>query len=137
MTLRRNMMLSAGVVLATVVPTLAHHAAQAQFDFTRETQFTGTIKRVEWINPHSYIHIDVKDAATGQVKTWSLETIALAGMRRVGVARNTLRTGDPLQVQVYLARNGTTFAFLKEMTLGDGRKITTWFGDPYGTDANQ
>lgn len=129
------MMWSIGAVVAGVVPALGHHAVQAQFDFTKQANLAGTIKKVEWINPHSYIHIDVTDAATGQVKTWRLETIAFAGMRRVGISRNTLKTGDSVQADVYLARVGTTSAFLKELTLGDGRKITTWLGDPNGTEA--
>ena len=130
MGLRTCLVLAGCALLGTSVVS-AHHAVQAAFDFTKALEIKGTINKMEFVNPHSILHIDAKDAK-GKPVTWTIETVAAGKMRTLGLARGSLNYGDPVTVTVYGARDGSNFAFLKALTLADGRSITTWFGDPNG-----
>lgn len=120
-----------GLLLAAV-PALAHHAVQAQFDFDKPVELKGTLSKMEWINPHAYMHLDVKDD-TGKVTTWALETVGPGGLRRAGLsraARGGLQVGQTYTIRGFMAKDGSRSAFLKDLTLPDGRNVTIWFGDP-------
>ena len=89
-----------GVVAAGMsATTLAHHSFAAIFDSSKEMKVTGTLTKVEWVNPHSYFYVDVKDAS-GKVTTWSFENFPPAMMARLGFKRDTMvsRIGKPVTV---------------------------------------
>ena len=120
-----------GLLLAAV-PALAHHAVQAQFDFDKPIALTGVISKIEWINPHSYMFLDVK-GDTGQVKRWALEMVGPGGLRKAGLSRTDrggFKTGDTITVSGFAAKDGSDSGFVKELKLPDGRSVALWFGDP-------
>ena len=121
----------AGVLLAPAVAR-AHHAVQSEFDFDKPIELSGTLEKMEWINPHSQMHLAVKDQS-GRTVVWQLETVGPGGLKKAGLSRTSrggLTAGDTLKIKGYAARDGSPTAFLKELTLQDGRVVTIWFGDP-------
>jgi hypothetical protein len=119
------------------LPTLgfAHHALQSEFDITKPShRWTGTLRSVQWINPHSRFVIDVPDES-GKVTTWTFETAAPNGLRRAGFAkRGFFEPGKTYMVIGYPARDGSPLAFVEQITLPDGRTVRIWFGDPNGSN---
>jgi hypothetical protein len=114
------------------VPLLAHHSVQAQFDLDKPIQLNGTVTKVEWINPHSYLFIDVKDGA-GKVKKWAFEMAGPGALRKAGLSRadrGGLKPGDAITVNGVLAKDGTDSGLVKSITMTDGRVFTIWTDDP-------
>ena len=113
------------VVLAaamTAVPVAAHHSVSGQFDQSKPMELTGTISKIDWINPHIYIHLDVKDAK-GNVTTWALATLPTAMMRRSRITKESLqgKPGEIVKVNAVPARDGTkTLAWINRITYADG-----------------
>jgi hypothetical protein len=119
-------------VLWSAVPAFSHHSVQAQFDFDKPLSLTGTLTKVEWVNPHSYMFLDVKDAA-GKVKKWALELVGPGGLRKAGlsrVERGGFKVGDTITINGFASKDGSDSGFVKELKLPDGRMVTIWFGDP-------
>lgn len=101
----------------------AHHSVSGQFDTTRLVTLTGVVSKIDWINPHIYVHLDVKDDRGG-VTTWALETLPTAMMRRAGITRETLggKPGEVIAVEAVPARDGTKhLAWISKITYADGR----------------
>lgn len=120
-------------LLGWVVPLGAHHALQAQFDVNKTVELKGTLERVEWVNPHAYLYLDVKDEKTGAVKRWGWETIGPQALRRAGFTRGpaSFTVGETYTFVGFAALDGTDKAFTTAVLFPDGRKITLWFGDPF------
>lgn len=110
-----------GMVLA-VVPARAHHAFSAEFDASRSVKLRGTVTKMEWINPHSWIHIDVKQA-DGKVESWMIEGGAPNALLRRGFNKNSLPVGVEIFVEGYQAKDGSTRANGRDITLPDGKKL--------------
>ena len=117
------------------VITLAHHALQSEFEINKPSRrWTGTLKSVQWVNPHSHFILDVTDE-TGKVTTWSFETAAPNGLRRAGFSKSGFfEVGKSYTVIGYPARDGSPIAFVEQITLPDGRTVRIWFGDPNGSN---
>ena len=101
----------------------AHHSIQAQFDINKTFNITGTVAKMEFINPHSYLTINVKDA-DGKVTKWAFEMTGLAGLRRAGLSRadrGGLKAGDELTVTALAARDGSNSGLAQVLTMADGR----------------
>ena len=101
----------------------AHHSIQAQFDITKTVSVSGTVAKVEWINPHSYLTVNVKDAE-GKVQKWAFEMGAAGQFRRTGLSRadrGGLKPGDEVTVTAMAARDGSNSGLLQELTMADGR----------------
>jgi hypothetical protein len=114
------------------VPASAHHSVQAQFDLEKPVKLTGVVTKVEWVNPHSYLYLDVKDS-TGAVKHWAFEMASPGALRNAGLSRadrGGLKVGDTVSVNGVLAKDGSDSGLIKELTLPDGRKFTIWSDDP-------
>ena len=106
----------------------AHHAVQAQFDVTEVQAFTGTMTKVELINPHPYFHLDV-EREEGQIENWSIESVALNALRQVGLLKQ-LRVGREYTVEYHPARNGDTVGLMTAITLPDGNRLLMRSLDP-------
>src|SRR6267143_5624086 len=98
--------ITAGVLLAAI-PAYAHHSFAAEFDSTACRDFTGTLTKIDWQNPHGYFYLDVKDA-NGKVESWSFQTYALITLKRAGIERQLFidNIGKEVWVRGCLARNG-------------------------------
>ena len=124
----RRLPLALSVLILTAVfiasfPASAHHSVPGQFDMSKSMTLKGAVSRVEWINPHIYISLDVKEA-DGTTTTWSLETLPTAMMRKAGLTKESIvgPPGEIVTVQVLPARDGTKhLAFLQQITYADGR----------------
>jgi hypothetical protein len=120
------------VALVAAVPASAHHSVQAEFDIHKSLTVTGTILKVEWINPHSYITVNVKDAS-GKDQRWGFELGGGGALRRAGMSREDrggLKPGDQVTIKALAAKDGSSNGFLQELTLPDGRVIK------FNADAN-
>ena len=114
------------------VSASAHHSVQAQFDLNKPFTVTGVVTKVESINPHSYLYLDVKDES-GTVRHWAFEMAGPGALRRSGLSRadrGGLKVGDTVTVNGVRAKDGTDSGLIKDMTLPDGRKFTIWTQDP-------
>ena len=122
-----------GFALAAV-PALAHHAVAAQYDMKKPIEITGNLKKMEFINPHSMLHLEVTNPDGGKV-TWVFQTTNAGTLRNRGLARSgpgSLETGAKYTVKGYAARNGIPMGFLRTLVFPDGREMVFWFGDPNG-----
>jgi hypothetical protein len=125
----------AAVLLLVPVLTFAHHALQAEFEVNKPSRrWTGTLKSMQWVNPHSHLVLDVTDEA-GKVTTWNFETASPNGLRRAGFNKeNGFELGKTYTVIGYAARDGSLIAFVEQLTLPNGRTVRIWFGDPNGSN---
>jgi Family of unknown function (DUF6152) len=108
--------------LAATMPVFAHHSFNAQYDRAKPTTLKGTVKRVDWINPHARFFVEVKDAS-GKAVLWEIELAAPAGLMRQGWTRNSLKIGDEVTVNGSLAKDGSNLANATTVTLASGKRV--------------
>ena len=109
-------------LLLAVRPVFAHHAFAAEFDAKRPVKLRGTVTKMEWINPHAWIHIDVKNP-DGTVAHWEIEGGAPNSLFRHGLTRDSLPVGSGIKVFGYQAKTGETKGVGAFLTRADGTKI--------------
>ncbi len=118
-----------GLVALAAAPVVAHHAFSAEFDADRPLQLTGTVTKVEWINPHAWIHIE-----TAEGETWMIEGGTPNTLFRRGFTKDSLQAGTEISVDGYQAKDGSNKANGRDLTFTDGRKL---FMGSSGTGAPQ
>jgi hypothetical protein len=106
----------------SAVPVIAHHSFAAEFDAKRPVKLRGTVTQREWINPHSWIHIDVK-TPDGKVEKWMVEGGAPNALLRRGWNRKSLLPGTEILVEGFQAKDGAMRANGRDITFPDGKKL--------------
>jgi hypothetical protein len=110
-----------GVILPAV-PVVAHHSFAAEYDATKPFKMTGTVTKVEWMNPHTFFYIDVKDEKTGNATSWAIEMAGPNGLMRAGWTRNTMKAGDVVEVEGSLAKDGSALGNARSVMM-NGRRL--------------
>jgi len=115
-------LVAAVALSASAVPVFAHHSFAAEFDTAKPVNLTGVVTKVEWMNPHTYFYVDVKDAQSGKVTNWACEMGSPNGLTRQGWTRNTLKVGMVVSLEGTQAKDGTKRANARNVTV-DGKKL--------------
>jgi hypothetical protein len=100
----------------------AHHAFTAEYDSNKVREFTGVVTKIEWTNPHARFYLDVKEA-NGSMVNWNFELGSPLFLRKLGWRSDSLKIGDQVVVEGYLAKDGARMANARVLKLADGRKV--------------
>ncbi len=121
--MRKSLPIAAALgLLAMTAPMSAHHSFAAEYDAQKPVKMTGTVTQMEWINPHAWIHMDVKKP-DGKVESWMVEAGAPNALLRRGFNKNSLLPGTVITVEGYQAKDGANRANGRDITYQDGRKL--------------
>jgi hypothetical protein len=117
-----TVLLAASGLLLAAMPLAAHHSFAAEYDGSKTVTLKGKVTQVEWINPHSWIHIDVT-GDDGKVVSWSCETAPPNMLYRQGWRRDTLKPGDEVLIDGFLAKDGSHTMTARTVQTPDGKKL--------------
>jgi hypothetical protein len=123
-------------LMAASIPAWAHHAFSAEFDGTKQIILQGKVTKMEWINPHAWLHIDVK-GPDGKVVNWDIELGPPNALVKRGWNKKSIPAGIEVIVEGYLSKDGANRANGRDVTFPDGRKLFASSSNPEAPDANQ
>ena len=106
------------LIVALAAPVLAHHSFAAEFDASKPVKVTGSVTKVEWLNPHVWFYIDVKDDS-GKVSNWGIEMGSPNGLMRAGWNRKSMKVGDVVTIEGSRAKDGSNVANARAVTLAE------------------
>jgi hypothetical protein len=109
-------------LLAAAVPAAAHHAFAAEFDAEKPVKLQGTVTMVEWVNPHTRLHVDVKNP-DGKVESWNVEGGSVNSLSQRGITRDSLKPGTMVVINGYQAKDGSRRANGRGLTIGKGQEL--------------
>lgn len=116
-------LLAAGLgLLGAAIPVLAHHAFSAEYDDAKPVKVKGVVTKVEWMNPHIWFYVDVKDDS-GKVTSWGFSGGPPGMLMRRGINKDVLKPGDIIMVEGFRAKDGSNNASGGNVTFADGRKV--------------
>ena len=119
----KGWILGAGIIaLAASVPAVAHHAFSAEFDASAPVTLRGPVTKIEWINPHAWIHMETKGAG-GKPEVWMVEGGTPNTLQRNGISRDSIKVGTEIVVSGYRAKDGRMRANGRDITFPDGRTL--------------
>jgi hypothetical protein len=130
----KTLVIGAGLLFATALPSSAHHSFSAEFDSNKTVTLTGAVTKVEWMNPHIWVYLDVNDVS-GSVEHWQCEGGAPNALTRSGWSRDSLKFGDQITVDGFLAKNGSKTCNMRLVKLADGRSV--FAGSSFGNEATK
>jgi hypothetical protein len=125
------------VVVLSTVPVDAHHSFAAEYDSTKPISVKGVVRKLAWVNPHAYIYVDVKDT-NGKSVTWAFEILSPNALARQGWNSTSLKFGDAISIEGYLAKDptpladGSLHANARTVTRADGRRVFSGNADDGG-----
>lgn len=122
-------------LLIASTPAFAHHSVTAEFNMKQPVKLTGVVTKVEWMNPHAWFYLDVKDDK-GAIEHWQFETGAPIELVRRGWKKNDLKVGDEVTVNGFRAKDGTNTANAREVSLPGGKKVFTGSASDGGPQAD-
>src|SRR5437773_3083460 len=122
MTVQVGLLLVCLILVLGAVPLLAHHSFAAEYDANKPIKITGTVTKVEWMNPHARFYVDVKEA-DGKVTSWNFELGAIPVLLKQGWRKDSLKAGDQVYVEGSLAKDGSKSANAWLVKLPDGRRV--------------
>ena len=129
----QGLVLAMTVLFLTAVPAFAHHGFEAEFTTTKPISITGVVTKVDWINPHAYLYLDVKDSS-GKTVNWAFETLNPGLLHRNGMQRDMFPVGQTIKIDGYGARDASkSLGWITRIHFQDGRTIVV--SDPNG-DSN-
>ena len=120
--MRATLHATLGAVILAAVPVLAHHSFSAEFDINQPVTLRGVLTKMEWVNPHGWIYIDVKEA-DGRVVNWAVEAGGPTQLLRRGLRKTDFPPGLEVVVEGYRARSGEPKANGRSVTMKDGRNF--------------
>lgn len=119
----RHFLPAAVLLLAmTGLPLLAHHSFEAEYDDKKPISLKGTVAKLDWMNPHIFVHVDVK-LENGKTARWSCEGGNPNSLKRSGWTRTTLKEGDQITIDGYRAKDGSNFCNARSVKLADGSRV--------------
>jgi hypothetical protein len=124
LSLARAALLGLSAVVAPLHMAHAHHAIAAEFDAAKPLDLTGVVTRARWVNPHSWLYLDVKNA-DGSVTNWGVEFGTPNALANKGLTKEDLKVGTQVRVKGYRSKNGGSYGYSVTLTLKDGRTFQT------------
>ena len=114
--------LSAVTAVTLAAPALAHHSF-AMFDAEKTITMQGTVKEFEWVNPHSWLRVMIKDEKSGQLGVWALELSSPARLKRMGMSADSVKPGDTVSVTFHPLKDGARGGQFIQAVLPDGKRV--------------